>query len=245
MTYGGKHSWIDLSHRKEPDTSWFIFVGSKPDDIREGWERIEDKIITLQALQKNFPEQEKIRYDYLEISFQNDLVELIRYFRALFNLVTGKGYLIACNLTAGLFETRMALYLAAQVEQALVFEVFYLNKQSFQKNIIFKNINITQRGKDLLSIMHAHFKEDQDDKEKKEFSLSKLHQITKETKNKHILDVDLPSLSRLVNDLVKEGYITERREGREKLLSISELGFIFCPVDRQLQALKDQLKASD
>lgn len=245
MTYGGKHSWVDLAQRKDPTITWFIIVGNTPKKDTERnydfWESIGEKIKALQELQKNFPDQEKISYDYLEIPIENDLVLLVRYFRGLFNYIHEKDFTISCNLTAGLFETQIAMYLAAQIESNIVIEIFYFNKQTFQKNLLFKSISITQRGKELLRIFYSNTAQSREKAKNAEFSLSRLH----ETCVKERFAIDLPSLSRMVNDLIKGGYIDERREGREKFLSITDLGMIFCPVDDAVSIVKEKLHKGD
>nr|MDO8119458.1 winged helix-turn-helix domain-containing protein [Candidatus Sigynarchaeota archaeon] len=228
MTYGGKQSWIDLAQRKDPTIEWFIIVGKKPkkDEEKNYWEDADDRIKALQELQKNYPDQEKIFYEYLDIPVENDLVELVRYFRGLINHVKKKDFTVSCNLTAGLFEMQIALYLAAQIESEMVSEIFFFNKQTFQKNFLFKSINITNRGKDLLRIFFSNTTSARESTRVAELTLSQLQ----ETCEKNNLKIDLPSLSRLVKDLIKGGYVDERREGREKFLSITDLGMIFCPV---------------
>jgi len=237
MIYGGKHNWIDLSHRKYPDVSWFIFIGVEPTgDLPEHWEKIEDKIKQLEDLQKDFPISEQIKYTYIKRDSGNDLVDLIRFFRALINDIHKKGYQITCNLTAGIFELRMALFLASQIESDKVFEIFYLNKQTSEKNLLFKSIKISKRGKLLLEIIYSDGIEKK--KESKdlifqnmEFSLTELRKLCVQ----HELNMDLPTVSRLTSKLIKEGYLKERREGRKKKVSLTDIGLIFCPISENLK----------
>jgi predicted transcriptional regulator len=245
MTYGGKHSWIDLAQRKDSRIAWFIIVGNTPKKSAERnydfWEAADERIEALQELQKNYPDQEKIIYDYLEIPVENDLVQLVRYFRGLFTHVHERDFSISCNLTAGLFENQIALYLAAQIESDMVIEIFYFNKQTFQKNMLFKSISITQRGKDLLRIFFSNTKNSRENASIVELTLSQLH----ETCLNDRFSIDLPSLSRLVNDLINGGYMDERREGREKFLSITDLGMIFCPVEENTLIVKNSLNKGE
>ncbi|MHA1756659.1 MAG: winged helix-turn-helix domain-containing protein [Promethearchaeota archaeon] len=234
MTYGGKTKWIELAHRKDSNIKWFIFVGAIKEELPEYFERIEPKIKQLKALQEDFPESEKIRYSYIEIKHENDLVQLIRYFRALINFINKKNFQISCNLTAGMFELRIALYLASQIESDKILEIFYFNKQNFEKNLLFKSIKISEKGKTLLKILFKNIEEASRSMnlnfDEIEYNLSQI----KNMYEKNGLNIDLPSLSRLVSKLIEDGYLRQRREGRHKYISLTDIGLIFCPLDNNL-----------
>lgn len=246
MTYGKKNQWIDVAHRKSPDASWFIFVGatrsgSKP----EYWDSIEDKIDDLTAKQVDFPDSEKIKYTYLELELENRIVDLIRHFRALINCLSAQGYHLSCNLTAGIFEQRMALYLASEIESEKVNEVFYINKQDFNKNILFKTIDITGKGKELLEIIFNYIQEKKQNTKgfsffNYAFNLTELKKICLDNGFK----TDLPALSRLVSKLVEQDYLKEQREGRKKLIGLTEKGLIFCPVGNIVPVLQSEIQES-
>ena len=70
-----------------------------------------------------------------------------------------------------------------------------------------------------------------------ECNLSDLLDLCAENK----FEVDLPGLSRLVKKLVDQGYMAERREGREKYLKLTDLGLIFCPVEENVADIKIKL----
>ncbi len=246
MVYGGKHKWIDLSQRKDPNVKWFIFIGVDPkDDFPKHWERIGKKITKLEEQQKDFPSLEKIKYNYINIEFENELVNLIRYFRALINFVYKKGYKVICNLTAGVFELRIALFLASQIESDKILEIFYLNKQNFQKNLLFKSIKISKKGEKLLNILYEKINQDTKKKEispyEHEYSLSQLRDICE----KGGLDMDLPATSRLTSTLIEDGYLKERREGRVKNISLTEIGLIFCPIYNYLDNIQHLINKED
>ncbi|MFO8018979.1 MAG: hypothetical protein R6U96_10110, partial [Promethearchaeia archaeon] len=119
MTYGGKTQWIDAAQRKNPETSWFIFIigaDPKPDH----WEPLKSKIEELKKKQEDFPDTEKIKYSIVEPNLENNLVKLIRHFRALISHVSSQEYRISANLTAGIFEQRIALYLASEIESGKI-----------------------------------------------------------------------------------------------------------------------------
>ena len=130
-----------------------------------------------------------------------------------------------------MFELRIALYLATQIESDKVKEVFYINKQLFNKNVLFKTINISKKGKILMNLIFKEIIEqnvkDQTIFYNKEYNLSELKKIC----NKSDYNIDLPALSRLVSKLIKKGHFKKRREGRLKYVSLTETGLIFCPVN--------------
>ena len=64
-----------------------------------------------------------------------------------------------------------------------------------------------------------------------EFNLTELKEMGKQRG----LNMDLPTLSRQISKLIKEGYLKERREGREKKVSLTNIGLIFCPVSEDLK----------
>jgi len=246
MVYGGKHNWIDLTLRKDPNIKRLIFIVVEPEKpFPEHWEDLSDKIEQLESQQQDFPESEKIKYSYLNIQFKNDMVRLVRYFRALISILSELNYEIICNLTAGIFELRIALYLACQIESDKIKEIFYLNKQNFSKNTLFKTIQISTKGKNVLKIMFDELNktttEKREDIHNIEYNLSELHNIC----NKNNFKIDMPALSRLVSKLIKEGYLKERREGRLKHLSLTDIGLVFCPVYNYLNDIQEKLTIDD
>ncbi|MBA7505425.1 hypothetical protein ES706_04092 [subsurface metagenome] len=247
MIYGGKHYWIDLAHRKDPDIRWFIFIGVEPErEFPRHWEMIEDKIQEFEQLQKDFPDSEKIKYLYIKLEPQEKLVSLIRYFRAIINFIYEKGYQVSCNLTAGIFELRMALYLASQIESDKIVEGFYFNKQNFEKNLLFKSIEISKKGKKILNIMYENIKNQSNNEievqfHEIEYNLSQLRELCEKSHFK----IDLPTISRVVSKLIEEGYLKERREGRNKFISLTDIGLIFCPVYNDLEKIKVTLQMEE
>lgn len=237
--YGGRYKWLDVAHRKKPETNWYIIIGTPhKQEVPNHFESIQEKIDLLEAQQKDYPESERIHYIYLEIDFENDLTNLIRFFRALINYLTDKEYKISCNLTSGIFEMQIALYLAAQIESSKITEVFYINKQTFDKNLLFKTIKLTKKAKILLNIVYQQQIGHKENTEIAEISLTELHALCV----KNNLNMDLPALSRTVKKLIFEGYIVENRKGRQKLLSVSELGMIFCPISDYYKLIQEKIK---
>ena len=115
----------------------------------------------------------------------------------------------------------------------VVNEVYFFNKQTNQKMPLFKDITITSRGREVLRVLHAGTTRDDGEQ-----NLSRLHRRCMDAG----LSIDMPSLSRLVNELIKGGYVRERREGREKLLAITSTGLLFCPVDEETVAAGEMLR---
>lgn len=232
IVYGGIQRWIDVAQRKNPNVKWFIFIETDQKNIKpEYWEKLEVKIIQLQEFQKKFPESEKIKYSILVINSESDLVDLVRYFRGLIKKIHSYDYHIICNLTTGVFELRMALFLAAQIEVEYIDEIFYFNKQTLKKNILPQKIYISERGLSILRVLYDSYLIHVEEKEFNsvndyEVSLSTLKLLLEKKK----IHFDLPTLSRLINKLIKEEYLKYRREGREKLISLSSKGLTFCPL---------------
>ncbi len=257
MTYGGRHQWIDMAHRRNPEINWYIFVGAPhKTEVPGHWEDINEKIGQLETLQKGYPEAEKIKYNYIELDFENNLIDLIRYFKVLIESITHKftivtvtkgipsfqrGSEISCNITEGLFEMRLASFIASQLCAGKVKEVYYFNKQSFEKNILLRDLQLPDHGKKFLELIGkaSEVKKSGADQspQVKEFNLSEL--LTLCVNNK--LKLDLPSLSRLVKKLRDKGYVNERREGRSMFVSISDLGRIFCPNEQYEKEIEKKL----
>ena len=237
MLYGKLSQWIDIALRKSPETNWFVFISPPVSQQKsEIYEDINEKIETLDKSQEIFPDNEKIKYSLIEINNVDDLVELIRKLRALIKYIKDLNYEIICNLTSGSFEMKLALYIAAQIQNKQVKEVFYLNKQDLTKYILFNLIIPHRKGQELINIMYKEINRNNPD-QIDSTNLNKLLKIC-EDNNK---SWDLPNLSRIVKNLVKKGYLDEERKGREKIIKISELGLVVCPVKDDYINIKENL----
>lgn len=239
MVYGGRSKWIDLSQRKYPNTNWIIFIGVEPtEDFPDYWEEINEKIKVLENQQKGFPESDRIKYNYINLDFANDLVRLIRYFRALITFVYKQGYFIKCNLTSGIFEIRISLFLASQIESEKISEIFYINKQTYKTNLLTKSFNISKKGETLLKIIYnENIIKIKNKNHPLEYNLTDLSIISKNNEFK----IDLPGISRLVSNLVEDGFLKERREGRKKYVSLTKTGLMFCPVKDLQDIIKNDI----
>jgi len=238
MLYGKLHKWIDVAHRKNPKTNWYVFISPPVSEQKSKnfYEDINEKIDLLNKSQEIFPENEKIKYTLIEIHVENDLIELIRTLRALIKYVKDKKYEIICNLTSGTFEMKLALYIAAQIQKRQIKEIFYFNKQDLTKNSLFNLVEPHNKGQELINIMYKEINRNNPD-QINSINLNKLLKIC-EDNNK---SWDLPNLSRIVKNLVKKGYLNEERKGREKIIKISELGLVICPVKHNYTDIKDKL----
>ena len=227
MIYGKYNKFIDIAYRKNPETNWFVFLSPPVSEQKsEIYEDINEKIKELNESQEIFPDNEKIKYTLLELNVENDLVELVRKLRALIELIKNKDYDIICNLTSGTFEMRLALYIAAQIQKLQVKEIFYLNKHDLTKNLLFNLVEPRNKEQELIDIMYNEINRNKPE-QIDSTNLNKLLKIC-EDNNK---SWDLPNLSRIVKELVKKGYLNEERIGREKIVKISKLGLIICPVE--------------
>lgn len=237
MLYGKLHKWIDVAHRKNPETNCFVFLSPPVSEQKSSfYQDINEKIEQLNKSQEIFPDNEKIKYILIEINVENDLVELIRKLRALILFIKDKEYDILCNLTSGTLEMRLALYIAAQIQKRQIKEVFYFNKQDLTKNSLFNLVEPHNKGQELINIMYKEINRNNPDKIDST-NLNKLLKICKDNNKSW----DLPNLSRIVKNLVKKGYLTEERKGREKIIKISELGLVICPVKHNYTDIKDKL----
>ncbi len=237
MLYGKKKKWIDVAHRKNPKTNWYVFISPPVSEQKSPiYENINEKIEMLNKDQEIYPNNEKIKYTLIEIYVVNDLIELIRTFRALIKYIKDMKYKIICNLTSGTFEMRLALYIAAQIQKQHIKEVFYISKQDFTRNILF-NLEVPRnKGQELINIMYNEINRNNPD-QIDSINLNKLLKIC-EDNNK---SWDLPNLSRIVKNLVNKNYLTEERKGREKIIKISDLGLAICPVKNNYTDIKDKL----
>ena len=238
MLYGREHKWIDIAKQKNPTTNWFVFINQPASKKKSEsyYQDINEKIGQLNKSQDIFPDNDKNKFTLIEINVENDLIELIRILRALIIHIKEKKYEIICNLTSGTFEMRLALYIAAQIQKQHIKEVFYINKQDFTRNILFNLEVPLNKGQELINIMYKEINRNNPG-QIDSTNLNKLLKIC-EDNNK---SWDLPNLSRIVKNLVKKGYITEERKGREKIIKISELGLVICPVKHNYTDIKDKL----
>ena len=131
---------------------------------------------------------------------------------------------------------KLALYIAAQIQKRQVKEVFYLNKQDLTKNTLFNLVKPRNKGQELINIMYKEINRNNPDR----IDSTNLNNLLKicEDNNK---SWDLPNLSRIVKNLVKKGYLTEERKGREKMIKISELGLVICPVNHNYTNIQNKL----
>ncbi|KKM05969.1 hypothetical protein LCGC14_1748730 [marine sediment metagenome] len=164
-------------------------------------------------------------FTLLELNVENDIVELVRKFRALIEFIKDKDHEIICNLTSGTFEMRLALYIAAQIQKQQVKEIFYLNKHDLSKNLLFNLVEPRNKGQELIDVMYNEINR-KNPGQVDSINLNKLLKICDDNNKSW----DLPNLSRIVKELVNKGYLDEERKGREKIVKISKLGLIICPV---------------
>jgi len=241
LLYGKLHKFIDVAIRKNPKTKWYVFISPPVDKMRQQskkfYEDINEKIELLEKSQEIFPEHDKIKYTLIEINIDKDLIELIRTLRAVIKYIKDKKFEIICNLTSGTFKLKLALYIAAQIQKQQVKEVFYFNKQDFTRNRLFNLEKPRSKGQELIDIMYKEINKNNPDMIDST-NLNQLLKICKDNKKPW----DLPNLSRIVKKLVKKGYLTEERKGREKFIKISELGLVICPVKHNYDNIKDNLK---
>ncbi len=237
MFYGREHKWIDIALRKSPDTNWFIILNQPFSElISDHYQPVEEKIKELKSSQEIYPDNEKIKYTRIEINIENNLVDLARNFRALILYVKEKEYEIICNLTSGPFKMKLALYIASQIERQQISEVFFLNKLNLEKNVLFNLVKPRKKEQELIEIFYNEVYKN-NSTQIKSTNLKKLLKICKDNNKSW----DLPSLSRTVNKLVSIGYLTEERKGREKIIEISELGLVVCPINDNYSYLKKEL----
>ena len=237
IPYGREHKWIDIAHRKNPQTNWYVFISpSVSKQKSEYYEDINEKIELLNKSQEIFPDNEKIKYSLIDINVENDLIKLIRTLRALIKFIKDKKYEIICNLTSGNFEMRLALYIAAQIQKRQVKEVFFLNKSDLTRIRLFNLVEPRNKEQELINIMYKKINRNNPNRISST-NLNKLLTIC-EDNNK---SWDLPNLSRIVKNLVIKGYLTEERKGREKIIKISELGLVICPVKHNYTDIENKL----
>ncbi len=240
MVYGGRSKWIDLSLKRYPNTNWLILIGVQPTEmVPNYWEDVHEKIKSLETQQEALPKNEKTKYNYINLEFSHDTVRIIRYFRALITLIYKEGYLVKCNLTSGIFEIRIGLFLASQIESEKITEIFYIDKQNYSMNLLNKSFNITKKGKILLKIIYnENIAKSGDGLKSLEYNLTDLSNLSKNYNFK----IDLPAVSRLVSGLVEKGFLEERREGRKKFVSLTKTGYMFCPIQDLQQIINNDLK---
>ena len=237
MIYGKYNKFIDIAYRKIPETNWFVFLSPPVSEQKsEIYEDINEKIKKLNKSQEIFPDNEKIKYTLLELNVENDMVELVRKLRALIEFIKDKDHDIVCNLTSGTFEMRLALYIAAQIQKQQVKEIFYLNKNDLTKNLLFNLVEPRNKGQKLIDVMYNEINR----KNPGQIDSTNLNKLLKICDDNNI-SWDLPNLSRVVKELVKKGYLNEERKGREKIIMISKLGLIICPVEHNYVDIEEQL----
>ncbi len=228
--YGGKVQWLDLALREFPDTRLLVVVQNRVDDPNEWWEPVEDKISQIERDQASLREDLQVKVKLLEISGDKPLAELTRYFRALIQTTAQQGFPVVCNVTAGLFEYQLALYLASQIEVGSVSEVFYHNKQTKGKNALPRATSVTRKEQRVLELIWKYTEELAPPPEVNDGDLEANLSTLRDYGATHGTDMDLSNLSRLVSKLVKKDLLAERREGRDKLIQLTEQGRIFCPI---------------
>jgi DNA-binding transcriptional ArsR family regulator len=160
----------------------------------------------------SLPESARRKYDVLEIPEYESFFQNLAFFRSLIQVITSQDPIdIIIHLNSGPMVWRIALYQCAEEFADIIKFIFIFDKNTGkpEKIRLFRELNDTE--KKILSILG-----DQTEK----ITLTRLwDKFNNETEKK-----SLSQILKSVNRLVDEGLVCEIKEGREKMVSISDIG---------------------
>lgn len=230
--YGGTTKWLDLSLRNYPEISWVIIVSNSNQRTLDEPNRVEDskKYITFKKQEEsNLPIPAQRKYNILEIPEYDFFYQNLSYFRSLIQYIRScEVNEIIIHLNSGPMVWRIALYQCAEEFKDLIKFVFIFNKISGKEEKIrlYRELNDVEQN--LIQLLS---------KETKKIPLTQLWtDYAKLYPSK-----SLSHLLKTINRLSVEGIITEFKEGRKKLVVLSEIGINLYKNQRLIESIKQQL----
>jgi predicted transcriptional regulator len=161
--------------------------------------------------EKKFPKQSRRKYSVLNVPRYDDYGRNYAYFRALFlTLLKNRVDKIIIQVDSGPMIWRICLYQCAEEFQDKVDRVFLYNKTTGieEKIRIYRKLNTVEEI--VLDILGNS----------EQISISELH-----TKyNTGYPEKSLSYLLKIVNRLTADGFTSEIKKGREKVVSLSNFG---------------------
>jgi hypothetical protein len=234
--YGGTTKWLDLSLRNYPEISWVVVVSNSNQRTTDEPNRVEDckKYIALKKLSEaQLPIPAQRKYDILEIPEYDFFYQNLSFFRSLVQYIRScKVDEIIIHLNSGPMVWRIALYQCAEEFKDLIKFIFVFNKISGKEEKIrlYRELNDVELN--LIQLLS---------KESKKIPLTQLWtDYAKLYPSK-----SLSHLLKTINRLSAEGIIIEIKEGREKLVVLSEIGICLYKNQELIESIKQQLSTNE
>lgn len=213
--YGGTTKWIELSLRNHPTVEWLIVLASSNHITKEGKDLsndLRDYIKSLKKMDDSLPENTRRQYSVLEIPQLDSYFETMGFFRALFQYLDSRllSHLILQS-GSGPEIWQICLYQCAEEFQKITKKIFVYNKLTAKEEIIriYREFNETE--KNIFNLLQTQ----------EEVNISKLEQLYDLKYGKKTLSY----LLKTVNRLAEENLVDERKDGRDRLIKISQNGY--------------------
>jgi hypothetical protein len=234
--YGGTMKWLDLSLRNYPDVSWVIIVANSNQRTPDEPNRVEDckKYITTKKNEESqLPKLAQRKYDILEIPEYEEFYQNHSFFRSLIQYVRScqiNDIIIPIN--SGPMVWRIALYQCAEEFHEIIKFIFVFNKITGKEEKIRLYRELNEVELNLIELLS---------KDTKKIPLTQLW----ENYGKWYPAKSLSHLLKTINRLSAEGFISEFKEGREKLVILSEIGIALFKNQGLIELIKQQLSTHE
>jgi hypothetical protein len=230
--YGGTTKWIELSLRNHPTVEWLIVLANKDHVSKEGKDlsqELHDYINSLITIDQALPETTRRKYSILDIPEMESYFETMGFFRSLFQHLESQSIKnLILQSGSGPAIWQICLYQCAEEFQKITKKLFVYNKISAKEELIrvYREFNETEKNIFILL------------QDQEELNMSKLEQLYKAKFGKKTLSYLLKTVNRLAN----EHLIEEHKEGRDRLIKISQNGTKMLFNGIFLQKIKKELK---
>ena len=230
--YGGTTKWIELSLRNYPDIDNLIVLANPVHVTKEGknlYQDLKSYITSLQKFEDTLPKDTQRKYTILDVPDMDSYYDTIGFFRALFLALQSMSMTeLILQSGSGPEIWQVCLYQCAEEFRDIIKKLFMYNKLTGKEELIriYREFNDTE--KNVLDILKNH----------EVLTMSKLEQLYESMFDKKTLSY----LLKTINRLAEEGLIDDRKEGRDRLIKISDNGFKMLFNKELQQSIEHSLK---
>lgn len=234
--YGGVDIWIRIGLQSFPETSKLIVLvnGSpvKPekkqfinkDNQNLDYVSLADEMLNDILFENSkLPKKKRIDLEKIEIGEKLSIYELVGLFRSLLAKLDDEGYDVVINLSNGLINWRLALYLAS-LDSVNVRYAYTVSKDNGDIEYIWLHRDLSENERLILDLLN----------ESGPCNLSELHVLFKQRRNKGTIGF----ISRIVGKMSESHLIEVHRAGREISVLITEIGRAYTTTDGLLNDRK-------
>lgn len=229
--YGGTTKWIDLTIRNHPDIAWIIILSNSAQEADNDPNRYADAMAYVKQLrldEDRYPQTAQRRFNVINIPKLENYGQTYSFFRSLFlNIMKENVSKFFLQIDSGPMIWRICLYQCGEEFHDKTARIFIYNKLTAKEEPIriFRELNDVEQN--VLKILQK----------KQNISLSEL----KKEYDSKFSGKSLSYLLKVVNRLSLDGFTVESKEGREKIVSLSEFGEQYFSQDRYNDNIRKEL----